>query len=245
MWLLTKQAILLLLLFVCFLFISTDWACFHFWTCAAPQKNGKCDWCVVNVLTETVRGSGGVLRGLKGREKDRNRVVCLVYFELHYPYYRWVSTLHLPLDAEDAGGPLRIAPINLSQTIYPSVCPLIHQLIWRQSTQSVPLFLCLSPIFQIISPSKDPSMKPSSSLSIHPFIPHHSSICLSFLTQACFRLFPVEPSRLNFSCFWPRFTWIEQTSKQKRFMISGWGWKQSLMGIYNPAKMKNKKTKSN
>lgn len=55
---------------------------------------------------------------------------CLwVYFELYYPYYRRVSALHPPLNAEDAGGPPRKAPINLCLAIYLSVCPFIHQLI--------------------------------------------------------------------------------------------------------------------
>lgn len=154
------------------------------------QVHGKCSYWVC----EREWGCADRVKGEK--KKDRNRVVCEFILSSITPITDEYLLSTPLLNAEDAGGPLRKAPINLSLAIYLSVCPFIHQLIWWQSTLSIPLFFCLSSIFQIISPSTHPSVHPSSNSSTHPFI-SPSFIHLSIIypsihpyTHACFHQFP-------------------------------------------------------
>lgn len=144
-------------------------------TCAPSEKKNVRIECWMHGKCSRRESGGGARGGVQSErerwKRDRNRESCLwVYFELHYPYYRWVSALHPLLNPEDAGGPARKkTPINLSLTlaIHLSSCPFIHQLIWWQSTHSIRLFFCLSSIFQIIRPSTHPSVHPSSNSSTH------------------------------------------------------------------------------
>lgn len=144
----------------------------------------------------------------KVKWKKRQEWSCFgVYFELRCLSYRWRPALF-----KCRGGRWSTEDGTHQSPRYLlllSVCPFIHQLIWWQSTASISLFSCLSPIFQIISPSTDPSVHPPSHSSTYPFISPsfihlsimYPSVQPSFLTLACFHQPPATPSGPHFSLF--------------------------------------------